>query len=198
MKLKALNARTLPILLIAIFLLPLSAQSATTLPLTKVCVASTGAITVRAKCRRGEKLASVSNLAVVGLNTITGAQGPQGPQGPAGVQGVAGSTGPQGNQGVVGPKGIINFASCYSKTGPLSLAGTTVTSGTSCNDINSQFMLNWGYGSTAASVPNKIAVVRAADVIYNGNVPVGIQITADRAATDPIQVQSYITCCSRQ
>lgn len=161
-----------------------------------ICVSnSAGVIKVRKKCRKDETRASVASLNSIGLTTAVGPQGATGPQGPQGPQGATGPAGPKGDSGAAGPQGLVNVSSCYEKNGTLSLFLPTVSSTVSCNNINSQFLLNWSYGSSGGA--QGIPVITAADLILNGNVPVGVQISAKAATADPVQVQAFIICCAR-
>jgi hypothetical protein len=162
-----------------------------------LCITKTGALLVRSKCKKAETKATISSLNSGGVATLIGPAGAQGVQGPQGATGPAGETGAKGDAGATGVKGFVDFTTCYSKNGPLSGALSTAISSVSCNDTVNQFLLNWSYATSAVSVPNNVAVARSATVIFNGNVPVGITITAERASTNNIQTQAFIVCCSR-
>ncbi|MCB0331397.1 MAG: collagen-like protein [Bdellovibrionales bacterium] len=181
------------IALLVVFALPEASLAAS----SKVCVSNkTGAFKVRRKCRATETLANVENLSSLGVNNAVGPQGPQGPAGPQGPKGDTGATGPKGDTGDTGPAKFLNLSGCYEKNGPLSQFLVTSSSSATCNDINGQFMYNWSYGASggAAGTP----AISSVDLILNGNIPVGVQITAKAvSAATFVQVQSFIVCCPR-
>ncbi len=171
----------------------------------KVCLEKeTGELKVRRKCRSTETLVNVDSLNTIGLNSVVGPQGPQGPQGAQGPQGPAGPQGPKGATGATGAKGdtgaagptrLLDVSTCYEKAGNLTNFLPSATSSVSCNDVNNQFLYNWSYGSSGGS--QGIPVMNYADLILNGNVPVGVQINVKAATVDPVQVQAFIVCCAR-
>lgn len=161
-----------------------------------VCVSnSTGVFKVRKRCRKTETRLNVESLNSIGLSSVVGPQGPQGPAGPQGAKGATGATGPKGDTGDTGPQGLLNVSSCYEKSGPLSLFLPAPSSTAQCNNINTQFMYNWSYASSGGA--SGVPVITSVDLVLNGSVPVGAQVTAKAATANPVQVQAFIVCCNR-
>ena len=88
----------------------------------KICVNSAGAIAIKSKCKKNEKLLSALTLnqtiatsqEAAGPIGIQGEAGPQGPTGPQGATGPIGNSpqGPQGIQGAKGFRGQIDLSAC--------------------------------------------------------------------------------------
>jgi hypothetical protein len=83
----------------------------------KVCVNKTGALNVKASCRKGESTLAINDLKNFGVG---------GPQGPQGATGPSGSTGHQGAQGLQGATGAVGSTG---PQGPQGLAGATGATG---------------------------------------------------------------------
>lgn len=148
-----------------------------------VCIRSSGAIAVRAKCKSNEKRLSAATLASL---SVQGAPGPQGPQGLQGLQGPSGAPGLNAFDGIPSGKtvfGVIGgdfeawdvgqtffaYASLPSFA-PVSLTGLTVTvantsavsdcSGVSCLSAEEQEQSSACQGSVSApsASPGRVCI----------------------------------------
>jgi len=134
-------------------MLPSSVYAATT---KQVCLTAKGALFVRSKCRRGEKVFSATTFNQT-VQSSAQAAGPAGPIGVQGIQGVLGQLGLQGNQGprgiagIKGPKGTIDFSGCRIATASTSNFANPANPSTStfvtCNP-NTEFVYDDDYKIT--------------------------------------------------
>ncbi len=94
-----------------------------------------GAVLLKSKCSKGEKLVNLSAFGILGQ------QGIQGEQGPAGPQGVQGPAGPQGIQGFQGASGVDGSLRIYGdgSAGAVTISSPTDWSSTPPAGNNYQF-----------------------------------------------------------
>jgi hypothetical protein len=115
-------------------------------PVQTLCISKSNTLVLRTnKCRKGEKAASLANLAgeLTKLNISSespvpgpkGETGPVGPQGPTGAQGPTGPQGPQGIQGPVGPTGPAGAKGNTGPQGPQGVQGLQGAPGSSGRQI---------------------------------------------------------------
>lgn len=108
-------------------LFAVSAEAASVkIPALYACMGSTGAITVRQKCKAGELKLTAQTLSSQGA---TGLQGPQGVQGP------------KGDSGTQGPRGLVSSSICTLRKTFFSGSNTIISVG-AC--LNTEFMMTHG------------------------------------------------------
>lgn len=87
------------------------------------CVANkTGQITIRARCRSGERRLEAKDFV---QTVVPASQGPVGPQGLQGQSGPMGPQGPKGDKGDIGPVGPVGPAGLRGEMGPIGPQGMT-------------------------------------------------------------------------
>lgn len=100
----SMSAKALAIVAVIGLVLGSNAQAASSSAL-KACVATSGKVSIKARCASKEKLLSVKSLTPVVIAGAKGDAGAVGPQGPVGERGVQGAKGDRGDAGAQGPKG---------------------------------------------------------------------------------------------
>jgi hypothetical protein len=117
--LRVLLALIIGILIGAVGLQPVSAETTSQGEVIKVCITKkTGAIRAAVKCTSSERATVLGGIGPQGEQGPQGIQGEVGPQGLIGPQGPKGDMGAQGVQGIQGPQGERGF------TGPTGPTGT--------------------------------------------------------------------------
>ena len=187
---------------------PLASQAATSAQI--LCANKrSGALAIRAKCRRSETRVTVNSLVekvaaispnIVGPAGPQGAQGPIGPAGPQGIQGPQGPVGPVGPQGAEGDPASFNVTGCYTKVSssfiqfPANQPGTITLN---CNNATTQFMLDSGYSPPPAGRP----FLQAKSLTYDASdkYPIGVSVTYQQSLTssDPWSFGVFIVCCAK-
>lgn len=121
----------------------------------KLCSNEAGAIVARSKCKKNEKLVTLSGvvssateivqqtagqIGAAGETGPVGEVGPVGPTGTVGAQGPTGIMGSTGRKGLTsitpGPKGVLDFSACHKITSGPATSNGQVSLTASCNSQN--------------------------------------------------------------
>lgn len=163
------------VLTISLALLPTLAHARParpTAPTLTVCVAASGQVTARSRCRAGES--------PLNLQALVGPRGEAGPQGPAGPQGVQ------------GPRGGLDLSTCYHKQAAFNSALGLLLGRVECADKAADFMLSDGVTASTG-----LAHVNEREVVKDGAVPVGVKYWLVRPDLQNYTAAVAVTCCKR-